>query len=105
MQKGWNRHLHWLLSELPSTPANVDLAPVERPETPPPPSSGVPFRRDNDFVDRGNLLGLIDEQCTESASRVALVGIGGVRYEFSSVEIVVVKLRRSRAFGHLTYSF
>ena len=67
MQKGWNRHLHWLLSELPSTPANVDLAPV--------------------------------------ASRVALVGIGGMRYEFSSVEIVVVKLRRSRAFGHLTYSF
>ncbi len=58
--------------------ADVDLAPLERHETPLAPSSSVPFSRDRDFVDRGNLLAQIEEKCAEAASRVALVGIGGV---------------------------
>ncbi|OAL52204.1 TPR-like protein [Pyrenochaeta sp. DS3sAY3a] len=41
------------------------------------PSSTVPFRRDRDFIDRG-LLAAIHEKCSEPASRVALVGLGGV---------------------------
>jgi hypothetical protein len=51
---------------------------AERPETPPPPSCFVPFRRDPDFVDRATLLDQIREQCSAPASRVALVGLGGV---------------------------
>ena len=65
-------------SETIPTQANVDLSSIERPETPPPPSSSVPFRRDKDFVDHGNLLSQIEEKCAEETSRVALVGIGGV---------------------------
>ncbi|CAN9249869.1 unnamed protein product [Alternaria alternata] len=50
----------------------------ERPETPPQPACFVPFRRDPDFVDRGTLLDQIRERCAAPASRVALVGLGGV---------------------------
>ncbi|RAH68518.1 uncharacterized protein BO66DRAFT_412795 [Aspergillus aculeatinus CBS 121060] len=52
--------------------------PPERPETPPHPLSTVPFRRDPDFVDRGTLLDQIREKCSAPASRIALVGLGGV---------------------------
>ncbi|RLM02013.1 hypothetical protein CFD26_109123 [Aspergillus turcosus] len=50
----------------------------ERPETPPSPLSNVPFRRDPDFVERGTLLDRIQEKCLAPASRIALVGLGGV---------------------------
>ncbi|CAI9636431.1 unnamed protein product [Alternaria burnsii] len=56
----------------------IHLAAPERPETPPQPSCFVPFRRDPDFVDRGTLLDQIHERCAAPASRVALVGLGGV---------------------------
>jgi hypothetical protein len=52
----------------------------ERPETPPQPSCFVPFRRDPDFVARATLLDQIRERCAVPASRVALVGLGGVGY-------------------------
>ncbi|KAF1941163.1 hypothetical protein EJ02DRAFT_466751 [Clathrospora elynae] len=52
--------------------------PTARPETPSSPSCTVPFRRDPDFVDRGPLLDQIRKQCSVPASRVALVGLGGV---------------------------
>ena len=55
-----------------------DSATLERPETPPKPSSNVPFRRDPHFVDRGTLLDQIREKCATPASRIALVGLGGV---------------------------
>jgi hypothetical protein len=55
-----------------------DSATLERPETPPQPSFFVPFRRDADFVERGTLLDQIRERCAAPASRVALVGLGGV---------------------------
>lgn len=50
----------------------------ERLETPPDPSCAVPFCRDPDFVDRGTLLDQIREKCSAPASRMALVGLGGV---------------------------
>ncbi|KAI4125120.1 MAG: hypothetical protein LQ338_004448, partial [Usnochroma carphineum] len=51
-----------------------------RTETSPPrpnPSSTVPFRRDRHFVDR-DILRQIRQKCLEPASRVVLVGLGGV---------------------------
>jgi hypothetical protein len=44
----------------------------------PQPSCYVPYRRDPDFVDRAMLLAEIDNRCSAPASRVALVGLGGV---------------------------
>ncbi|KAH7069948.1 P-loop containing nucleoside triphosphate hydrolase protein, partial [Paraphoma chrysanthemicola] len=57
---------------------SIHVAAPERRETPPRPACFVPFRRDPDFVDRGTLLDKIREQCAAPASRVALVGLGGV---------------------------
>ena len=50
----------------------------ERPETPPDPSAFVPFSRDQDFVERGDLLDQIHRKCAVPGSRTALVGLGGV---------------------------
>ncbi|KAK4660766.1 hypothetical protein QC762_0022340 [Podospora pseudocomata] len=50
----------------------------ERPETPPKPFTTIPFSRDRDFVNRGDILEQIDRRCSEPAARVALVGLGGV---------------------------
>jgi hypothetical protein len=47
------------------------------PQATPKPSSNVPFRKDNDFVDRGDILTRIDERYSQPAGRVALVGFGG----------------------------
>ncbi|KAK3347571.1 LOW QUALITY PROTEIN: Tetratricopeptide repeat-domain-containing protein [Neurospora tetraspora] len=57
-------------------PINFHLPP-ERLETPPPPFATIPFSRDPDFVDRGDILDQIDQRCSEPAGRVALVGLGG----------------------------
>ncbi|KAH8645407.1 hypothetical protein BX600DRAFT_164630 [Xylariales sp. PMI_506] len=42
------------------------------------PSVIIPFSRDTDFVERGDLLDRILQKCTEPGSRTALVGLGGV---------------------------
>ncbi|KAH8894462.1 hypothetical protein GQ53DRAFT_839546 [Thozetella sp. PMI_491] len=42
------------------------------------PSAAIPFSRDSDFVNRGDILDQIDRRCSEPAGRVALVGLGGV---------------------------
>ncbi|KAI1408969.1 P-loop containing nucleoside triphosphate hydrolase protein [Hypoxylon sp. FL1857] len=52
--------------------------PPERPETPPKPTSTVPFCRDANFVKREDLLQRIRQACSKPASRAALVGLGGV---------------------------
>ncbi|KAL5087837.1 hypothetical protein Trisim1_007488 [Trichoderma cf. simile WF8] len=57
---------------------NVHNYPQERRETPPPPSQLIPFPRDPDFVNRGDILGQISTRYLEPAGRVALVGLGGV---------------------------
>jgi hypothetical protein len=51
--------------------------PTSSSKTPLKPSSNVPFCRDEDFVDRGNILARIDERCSRPAGRAALVGFGG----------------------------
>ncbi|KAI0907663.1 P-loop containing nucleoside triphosphate hydrolase protein [Ustulina deusta] len=50
----------------------------ERSETPPKPSFNIPFRRDTDFVKRDTILNQLHQACLEPASRMALVGLGGV---------------------------
>ncbi|KAL8795910.1 MAG: hypothetical protein Q9195_001654 [Heterodermia aff. obscurata] len=52
--------------------------PPEPPETPPSPSAVLPFARDRDFVERGELLDQIHEKCAVPGSRTALVGLGGI---------------------------
>ena len=49
------------------------------------PLATIPFRRDPDFVNRGDILDQIDQRCSEPAGRVALVGLGGVGY--ASIQI------------------
>lgn len=43
-------------------------------------ASIIPFRRDADFVERGDLLDRIGMKLSQPAGRVALVGLGGVGY-------------------------
>ncbi|KAJ5777479.1 P-loop containing nucleoside triphosphate hydrolase protein [Penicillium odoratum] len=57
---------------------NNHFYPPEQPQAPPIPLSTVPFCRDPDFVDRGSLLDIVQEKSSTSASRLALVGLGGV---------------------------
>ena len=54
------------------------LTSPEQPETTPQPFAVIPFCRDPDFVNRGDILDRIDRRCSEPAGRVALVGLGGV---------------------------
>ncbi|KAF3062845.1 Nephrocystin-3 [Trichoderma lentiforme] len=51
---------------------------LERRETQPQPFPLIPFSRDSDFVNRGDILEQISARCLEPAGRVALVGLGGV---------------------------
>ncbi|PVH90410.1 hypothetical protein DM02DRAFT_722561 [Periconia macrospinosa] len=62
---------------------------LSSPTRPPKPSCVVPFRRDPDFVDRGTLLDQIREKCCAPASRVALVGLGGVGADVNQVSYLV----------------
>ena len=52
----------------------------DRPETPPTPSSTIPFRRDPDFIVRQTLLDQLHEKCAAPAARTSLIGLGGVGY-------------------------
>lgn len=55
-------------------------SPKERPETPPDSLSTVPFRSDPDFTNHGTLLDLIYKKKSTPASRIALIGLGGIGY-------------------------
>ena len=68
--------LPWHRAEPMGCPTNVQIS--ERRETPPIPFATIPFSRDPDFVNRGDILDQIDERCSELPGRVALVGLGGV---------------------------
>ncbi|KAL1846163.1 hypothetical protein Daus18300_014339 [Diaporthe australafricana] len=57
-------------------------------KTPPQPSVSIPFSRDSDFVNRGDILDQIDRRCSEPAGRVALVGLGGVGKSQLAIEFV-----------------
>ncbi|MCJ1278041.1 hypothetical protein MMC21_005855 [Puttea exsequens] len=62
---------------------------------PPKPSSTVPFRRDPDFIDRGDLLLRVDERCSQPAGHVALVGLGGVGKSQLAIEYTYRTQNRS----------
>ncbi|OCK96219.1 putative kinesin [Cenococcum geophilum 1.58] len=64
-----------LKGELPALPPTL---PLEYGESAPAASCNIPFRRDPDFVDRGALLDQIREKLSVPASRILLVGLGGV---------------------------
>ncbi|KAF2464373.1 uncharacterized protein BDR25DRAFT_96892 [Lindgomyces ingoldianus] len=70
------------IADVPENNFNIDKSlhavPPGRSETPSVPSCAIPFRRDPDFVDHGTLLDQIREKCAAPASRIALVGLGGV---------------------------
>ena len=53
-------------------------ASAERAETQPAPFAIIPFSRDRDFVNRGDILDQLRQRCSEPAGRVALVGLGGI---------------------------
>ncbi|KAL8944298.1 MAG: hypothetical protein Q9211_000638 [Gyalolechia sp. 1 TL-2023] len=53
----------------------------------PTPSSTIPFRRDPDFIDRGAILDQLHQKCALSASRTALVGLGGVGKSQLAIEL------------------
>ncbi|KAL9093990.1 MAG: hypothetical protein Q9165_003660 [Trypethelium subeluteriae] len=44
----------------------------------PKPYSNIPFRQDQAFVDRGDILTYVEQRCSQPAGRAALVGLGGV---------------------------
>ncbi|KAL8318786.1 hypothetical protein RB597_005851 [Gaeumannomyces tritici] len=61
--------------------ANIHISAVYHtaaPETPPQPFATIPFSRDPDFVDRGDILDQLLQRCSEPAGRMALVGLGGI---------------------------
>ncbi|RFU78060.1 kinesin light chain [Trichoderma arundinaceum] len=58
----------------------------QRLETLPRSAGSVPFRRDPDFINRGDILDQIGRCCLEPAGRVALVGPGGVGKSQLAVE-------------------
>lgn len=55
----------------------LSLIVLDPPSTRPTPYSTVPFRRDRDFVHR-EILSELQRRCIQPASRIALVGLGGV---------------------------
>ncbi|CEO58318.1 hypothetical protein PMG11_03049 [Penicillium brasilianum] len=59
-------------------PITADLHLPQPPEPIPSPLSTVPFPRDPDFLDRGTVFDDIRDISSSPASRLALVGIGGV---------------------------
>ena len=59
----------------------------ESEDSPPSPSSNIPFLRDPDYVDRRSLLDQIHEKLSMLACRAALVGLGGVGYNLNGLEL------------------
>ncbi|KAI0184815.1 hypothetical protein EV127DRAFT_504239 [Xylaria flabelliformis] len=57
---------------------NIVIQAPERPETPPIPSSFIPFCRDSHFIERRTILDRMKQACSTTPSRAALVGLGGV---------------------------
>ncbi|KAL5370839.1 hypothetical protein DPSP01_014637 [Paraphaeosphaeria sporulosa] len=67
----------------PGTINYSTLGPAYRPRTPPKPCSNIPFRRDDDFIERGDVLERIDQRCSRPAGRAALVGKSQLAIEYA----------------------
>jgi len=74
-------HIQSLIYYHAATSSTLQTANDTRPTL----SSTVPFRRDRDFVHR-EILSEIQARCSQSASRVALVGLGGVGKSHLAIE-------------------
>nr|POE62760.1 isoform 2 of nephrocystin-3 [Quercus suber] len=70
---------------------------VARPETPPHPSSNVPFPRDSDFVAREDLIDQVHAILSIPTACAALVGIGGVGKSQLAIEYCYHLREQSRS--------
>ncbi|KAK3614601.1 hypothetical protein LTR56_026644 [Elasticomyces elasticus] len=85
INRGWGAQRNYTLSGgSDNQQFNADVihytkhhVPLERAETPPLPSSTIPFLRDLDFVERAE-LDLLQDKLFSKGARLALVGLGGV---------------------------
>ncbi|KAF1936601.1 hypothetical protein EJ02DRAFT_327735, partial [Clathrospora elynae] len=75
--------------------------PSDPSSTPLKPSSNVPFRKDKDYVDRGDILARIEERCSQPAGRAALVGFGG----FGKSQLAIEYAHRVRQSSPDTWIF
>jgi hypothetical protein len=57
--------------------SNLGIDPTGERHAPPGPCSTDPFRKDVDFVDRGDIIACIDERCSRQPGRAALMSFGG----------------------------
>lgn len=62
----------------PATPANPTSLADRNSSQPRKPCSTVPFPPDPHFVDRPDILNWMRQKCDRPATRVALVGLGGI---------------------------
>lgn len=62
------------------TISNNFMLTSDKSESLPIPTHTLPFCRDSDFVNRGDLLNQIEAKCSCPASQTALVGLGGIGY-------------------------
>ncbi|KAH8894307.1 TPR-like protein [Thozetella sp. PMI_491] len=67
---------------------SAKLTSPEQSETPPQPYASIPFCRDPDFVNRGDLLDQINQICLKAPYRAALVGLGGIGKSQLTIEYV-----------------
>ncbi|KAJ4361600.1 hypothetical protein N0V95_001761 [Ascochyta clinopodiicola] len=83
-------------------PGTINFNP---PQTPPKPCSNIPFRRDDDFVERGDVLGRIDQRCSRPAGRAALVGFGGFGHDSRKSQLAIEYAHRVRRTSPDTWIF
>ncbi|KAH7009249.1 P-loop containing nucleoside triphosphate hydrolase protein [Microdochium trichocladiopsis] len=79
--------------------------PPEQPETPPKPCLTIPFRRDANFVPRKSLLDRIYHACSRPASRIALVGLGGIGKSQLAIEYAYRTSDEAAKTNHPTWVF
>ncbi|ORY09124.1 hypothetical protein BCR34DRAFT_625896 [Clohesyomyces aquaticus] len=78
-----------------------EIANIRDPQSLQTASFNVPFRRDCDFVDRGDILSRVDERCSRPAGRAALVGVGG----FGKSQLAIEYAHRMRKQRPATWVF
>ncbi|KAL8325294.1 hypothetical protein RB597_008519 [Gaeumannomyces tritici] len=75
--------------------SNTGSITIAQPETPSQPFASIPFSRDADFVDRGDILAQLRQRCSEPASRMALIGLGGIGKSQLAIEFAHRKAAES----------